>query len=81
MTLLLRDYPTSRLLELHGVKMYEDVQRIRILQMRREWIRDTGTLLKCVTPTMLAEYGLDPWDGLLFGMRCVPSPIILTEER
>ena len=77
MTLRLRDHPVSRTLELHGYALYEKVQRIRMIQMRREWFLETGSLLKEVTPTMLDDYGIDPWCDTMFGMRCVPSPITI----
>ena len=72
MTILLKDHPVSTI----NPACYERVTYVRAMQMRREAYLNDRVMLTEVTPRMLEDYGLDPWDGMYLGMRCVPSPII-----
>lgn len=42
--------------------------------------QETGARPTKVTPTDLERFDLAPWDGYLYGMQCVKSPIVEPER-
>jgi hypothetical protein len=52
----------------------------RVIDLRKRMILEDLRIPTTVTYSRLWREGIEPWDGLLFGMRCVPSPIILAER-
>ena len=53
----------------------------RLLDLRKRIILEELRIPTTVTYTRLRREGIEPWDGMLFGIRCVPSPIIIEEDR